>query len=510
MQATGFLWITPIIAAAVIGAIQLSQPHALFGVQQYDDGAYIAGALQLLSGKIPYRDFVFVQPSSVLLLMLPVAIFGHLTSLRLAVALSRCLTVLATVADIALASSLIKHRGLTATVMAGTILAIYPATFSADRAFLIEPWLDLFILMGIKLFFTINDFSSAKKIFVAGILIGFAGTLKAMAVVTAIVCLIILIKHRKELLHFFLGLCIGFILPTLPFFLMAPLQYIHDVIVVQLIRNGATTTPILARLAFLLGTRQNGIGPAGIPAMESTARMVAIAIAIILLIFLFLPILLKKTHKLDVFIFLSTLATGAAMMLPQIFYAHYGWYFIPFLAIALGLCAEKFLQVIGLVKSKIRFPPLVDMPITLATVILIIVAVRIAIGTSTYSDQIISKAGDPGPDIASVVPNNTCTLSDAAILLITANRYDTSGKCPDAVDATGTWLSLDPNHPERSHGELSKKLVNDWRIWFSQANYVVLSKPQTFRIPWNKSLDNYFSAHFYLYKVKGAFIYKRK
>jgi hypothetical protein len=507
---TKFIWLLPVIAAAVIGAVQLSQPHALFGVQQYDDGAYIGGALQLLSGKMPYRNFVFVQPSGVLLILVPVAVSGHLTSLRLAVALSRCLTVLATVVDIAIASSIVRHRGVATTVAVGTVLAIYPATFSADRAFLIEPWLDLFILLGIKLLFTKDNFSSDKKVLFAGILIGFAGTLKAMAIVMAVVCLVVLIRHRKKMLNFFIGLLLGFGIPTLPFFLLAPSSYIHDVIVVQLIRNAATTTPILARLAFLLGTRQNGIGPVGISSMESLARLIAIGVAAILLIFMFLPIVFKKTHSLDVFILLSVLATGAAMMLPQIFYAHYGWYFIPFLAISLGLSLERSLKVIPYLKKRIRLSWSIDITTTLVAVTIVILAIRVAIGISAYSDQIISKAGDPGPDIASVVPSNTCVVSDAAILLITANRYDTSGNCPDLVDATGTWLALDPTHPERSHGSLNKELVTAWKDWFAQSSYVVLSKPHTFRIPWNNSLEKYFSNHFYLYKVKGAFIYKRR
>ena len=509
-----FLWLLPVIAAVVIGALQLSQPHALFGVQQYDDGAYLAGTLQLLAGKLPYKDFVFVQPSGTLLLLAPIAAIGHVASLRLVVAISRCLTVLAVIADITLACLIVKHRGLAATITTGAILAIYPATFSADRAFLIEPWLDLFILLGIKSLFTKDQLASGKRIFVAGLLIGIAGTLKAMAVVIAVVCLLLLINQVSRCVRLLFGIIVGFAIPTLPFFALAPSQYIHDVIISQLTRNSATTTPILARLAFLLGTRQNGIGPDSIPGMESLARIIAIIIGVILFLFLLLPILKRKNDDVrrtfHTFSLLAVLATGASMMIPQIFYAHYGWYFIPFLAMGLGLSLDNALRAIGMLFTKTKFQTATIATAALLCLLIGISAIRIAIGTASYSDNIIRQAGDPGPAIASVVPPHTCTLSDAAILLITADRYDTSNKCPDLVDATGAWLALDPNHPERSHGKLNQQLINDWKMWFTQSQYVVLSKPTTFRIPWNAALEKYFANRFYLYRVKGAFIYKRR
>ncbi len=507
---TKFMWITPIIASIVIGSMQLSQTHALFGIQQYDDGAYIAGTLQLLAGKIPYKDFVFVQPSGTLLLLTPIGVLSHLTSLRFAVAISRCLTVFAVIADVTLACLIVKHRGLAVTILTGTILAIYPATFSADRAFLIEPWLDLFILLGIKILFSKNGFASDKKIFIAGLLIGVAGTLKAMAVIIAFVCLLMLIGNIKQFIRCLLGLALGFLLPTLPFFILAPSQYIHDVIIAQLTRNSATTTPILARLSFMLGTRQNGIGPDSLVGMSSLARVVAIVIAIVFLLFLLLPIITKKTGKLDTFSLLAVLLVGASMMLPQIFYAHYGWYFIPFLAISLGLSMDNLGYFLIYLSKKIKFRILNRITVSILYLIIAVVAIRIAVGVSDYSDGVISKGGDPGPAIASVVPQGTCTLSDAAILLITADRYNSGNGCSDLVDATGTWLALDPQHPERSHGKISQQLIQDWELWFRQSQYVVLSNPTTFRIPWDTQLEEYFNHMFYLYKVKGAFIYKRR
>ena len=47
------------------------------GVTQYDDGVYLGAAIRFVSGVLPYRDFVFVQPPGIVVLMSPVALLGR-------------------------------------------------------------------------------------------------------------------------------------------------------------------------------------------------------------------------------------------------------------------------------------------------------------------------------------------------------------------------------------------------------------------------------------------------
>ncbi len=52
----------------------------LDGLHAYDDGVYYAGAAALLSGRMPYEEFVFLHPPGILVLLLPFAELGRLTS----------------------------------------------------------------------------------------------------------------------------------------------------------------------------------------------------------------------------------------------------------------------------------------------------------------------------------------------------------------------------------------------------------------------------------------------
>src|SRR5579862_9052110 len=46
---------------------------------EYDDGDYFGSAVRLTQGVLPYRDFVFVQPPGITLLMVPSALLAKLT-----------------------------------------------------------------------------------------------------------------------------------------------------------------------------------------------------------------------------------------------------------------------------------------------------------------------------------------------------------------------------------------------------------------------------------------------
>ena len=49
-------------AGAFLRFYQLARPGYLLGLTEYDDAVNFGDALRLVSGVIPYRDFVAVQP----------------------------------------------------------------------------------------------------------------------------------------------------------------------------------------------------------------------------------------------------------------------------------------------------------------------------------------------------------------------------------------------------------------------------------------------------------------
>ena len=107
----------------------------------YDDGVYLGAATRLVHGVLPYRDFDFVQPPGITLVMGPVALIGRLIGTRDAMAVARCFTAAVTGLNAALAALAVRDRGRTAMLVAGVSLALFPLAVAADQSLLLEPYL---------------------------------------------------------------------------------------------------------------------------------------------------------------------------------------------------------------------------------------------------------------------------------------------------------------------------------------------------------------------------------
>src|SRR5215813_8754943 len=145
--------VTVVIAAATVLALglriyELSRPGYLLGLTEYDDGSYFGSSVHLVDGIVPYRDFIFVQPPGILLLMAPVALVAKVTGTAAGMAIGRVLTMLASAAGVVLVGLLVRHRGALAALIACGVLAVFPAAVAAAHTVFVEPWLVLFCLLG--------------------------------------------------------------------------------------------------------------------------------------------------------------------------------------------------------------------------------------------------------------------------------------------------------------------------------------------------------------------------
>ena len=120
-QHTG--WLSPVnvaiagttLVAFVLRVYLLARPGVLT-VTQYDDGPYFGSAVRLVHGVLPYRDFAFVQPPGITLLMGPVGLVSYLTGTAWGLVIGRLLTILAGAAAVVLAGLLVRHRGVLAVL----------------------------------------------------------------------------------------------------------------------------------------------------------------------------------------------------------------------------------------------------------------------------------------------------------------------------------------------------------------------------------------------------------
>ena len=144
------------LVALGIASYQLSLPHVLLGVHGYSGhrltttASTLGTAIRLVHGVLPYRDFDFLHPPGITLLMAPVAALERIVGARDAARRSaRCVTAVVAGVNAALVALVVRHRGPSAMLVAGIALACFPLAVSADHSLMLEPYLVCFCLLGV-------------------------------------------------------------------------------------------------------------------------------------------------------------------------------------------------------------------------------------------------------------------------------------------------------------------------------------------------------------------------
>lgn len=498
---------------------ELAQPHGLYGVTQYDDGVYLTAALRLASGALPYRDFVFIQPPGIAILFAPLGLIAHSIGTREAMGVARILTALVVGANAALVVVALRHRRLVAAFGAGAAFALYPPAYTADHTLMLEPYLVLCCLVGILLAFSKNSLAGPGRLLGAGLVFGFAGAVKTWAIVPVLALLVVIAVsqrgglRRGALGRFGLGVALGFCVPCAVFFFGAPHAFINDVITSQLGRTTVRPTPALARLWAISGLSYASgtfVPQANAAATELASGLLAGTIVLAGVV----PSLFTRAARAW-FVFLSAAGIVAILFIPPQFFDHYAYFSAAFLALALGEAignlADGAGRLVAGASSRVAHLGLAGVGVAACAVIVLGVHAVLPAQVA-YEQSIMDRFGDPGPSFAAGIPKGACALSDVASILVTADRaISAKPDCPPVIDATGTWLSIDPTHPPVRSGTGVKNpaIVALWRHWFAQADYVAFSGAKAFRIPWTPALHAYFSAHFHRVTTTGLLVYAR-
>ncbi len=112
-------WIWAIGIAAIAFAVRLVpvvRGGGLFGLGNYDDGVYYAGATGLVHGLLPYRDFLLLHPPGSLLLLSPFAAAAQVTSDSYGFAAARIAWMLLGAANTLLIWRILRSIGLVAAL----------------------------------------------------------------------------------------------------------------------------------------------------------------------------------------------------------------------------------------------------------------------------------------------------------------------------------------------------------------------------------------------------------
>jgi hypothetical protein len=497
-----------IVATALALALRLftlNRPGFLTGVSEYDDGVYLGAAIRLTQGVLPYRDYAFVQPPGMLLLMTPAALVARLTSTATAIAFARVLTVLASTACVPLAGNLVRYRGALVTAVTCGILAVYPDDIAAAHTLLLEPWMNLCCLLAANAAFSRGRIARPGRLAWAGVALGVAGAVKFWAVVPAAVllaaCLIITGPRARRSGAYLAGLVAGFVLLVAPFALAAPTAFFRSTLVYQASRVG-TTIPLSLRLAHLTGLidvmTTNGkvsllagsqsLFSSSVVAGLSTVSagwlpfaVTAIGVAAIAAGYAVAP---RRRSHLEWFSLVTMVLATVLILSYSAFFYHYPAFVTPWLALTAGGAAAGLMQSLA---GRQRFRQLL---VAAGAVVIAGLAVLQAAEVATAS--VASSAA-----IGRLVPKGACVVTDQTSLAISADRFASPGPgCSDIIDSLATTLVLSHGTSVQAGAAKSASVVAAWQAILSHSDYVWLSGGNPRRIPWTPALTAWFHHNF--------------
>lgn len=523
----GLVIIATTLLALGLRLYQFTRPGYLFGLTEYDDGAYFGSAVRLLQGTLPYRDFVLVQPPGITLLMVPSALLAKVAGTMWGIVSGRILTAVASAAGVTLLGLLIRHRGPLATLIACGTLAVFPDSVAASHTVLVEGWLVLFCLIGAVIVFDRDGLAGNRRLAWGGVAFGFAGAVEAWAIVPVLVVLALTVTRLRRAVLFLAGVAAGFCLPLLPFAALAPRGLYRSLIVAQIgPRASADRISLWVRLREMTGL--SDLSPAGhanvvlSPLHLPQHRVVAAAaLGLSLLVFggfLAAGLLRRRLPgALDWFAVASTTGIVVMFLYPSQFHYHFSAFIAPFLGLAIALPVGALVQwwherAARRAGARSRPPgPVLGRLVTVAAAVGLAAFAVVQAGAES---KLVPYAGPAKiAAIARHIPPGSCVSTDSISLLVLSGHLtsDVPG-CSRMLDGLGTDLALSGGlKPGTGAGQVPA-VAAVWRQAFTHARFIWLTGKNGYRIAWTPMLRDYFTSHFALVPgtSSGDPLYQRK
>jgi hypothetical protein len=287
---------------------------------QYDDGVYYAAADAFVHGRLPYRDFLFLQPPGVIVAAAPFAWLGTLFGDPAGLIVGRLAFIAVGAASAGLVTVVLRRFGYAAAAFGGFFYAIdYMAVYS-ERTVLLEPVATLFILLAL----VFQTREKTRWMVLAGVLLGVSTSFRIWYIVPALVVVLFTSGARRRL-GIFLGGVVGTLATYLPFFLADPGSMFREVVIDQTGRNRSDDT-LLHKIYLILG---DVISPGfGISRRNLAAILLLLAVAAVVVA------LLDRRS----WIYVALLVAGVTvLLLAPSFFPHYTALTNPPLALVVGV-----------------------------------------------------------------------------------------------------------------------------------------------------------------------------
>lgn len=483
-------------AAAALRAYVMHRAGGWHGIAEYDDGVHYGSAALLLHGILPYRDQVFLQPPGITLLLTPFALLGRLAGDATGLAAARVATCVVGGVTTWLVGRLATSRwGRRAGLAAALVYATAAASLVAESTVLLEPYLGLLTVLALRLLPVDRPAVGARAgavttrgLFVAGLLLGAATSVKAWGIVTAAVITgWLLVTGRRGAGRLVAGVVVAGVVLCGPFLALAPGRMLYDLVATQLGRPSDGIGPVASRLADMAAARTLVRG--------HPAEVVALAVAVGLLL-AWCAVRAARRDPLGRLLVALVAAGLVMLLLAPPYFTHYADYLVPFVALLCGAAVGE--------GHPVRRPGRAARPVA---------AVLVAGLCLLAGEQVASAVRRTVPStvhlaaLRRAVPARGCVLTETPSLAELAGTLVRPG-CPVWLDPRGTALTglrgRDPAHFYPAGFRNLRSWQARWLAWARQARaVVVLGDPCTHPV-WTPAVCGYLTREFRLSRVEGA------
>ncbi|MGN6743967.1 MAG: glycosyltransferase 87 family protein [Amnibacterium sp.] len=439
-----WLWLGFLAALGVVAFLirlrLLTATGGLDGTDGYDDGVYYAAADALVHGRLPYRDFLFLQPPGVVLAIAPFAWLGSLTQDPIGVTAARLAFEAVGAVNAVLVAVVGRRFGRVGGVAAGVVYAVlFPAAYT-ERSSLLEPLGTLGLLVAVLLLQRADRWPRAGVI-VAGAAAGIAIGMKIWYVVPVAV---IAAFHWRRLWRVTAGVAIGAGLVYLPFFLLGPAPMLQQVVLDQLGRPRDSATP-LRRMASLVAAPQLPHLPAQLHTLLTPSR---IGFALILVVAVCAIAVLTVRGARLVAALLA--ATVLVLVASPSWFEHYGALTAPWVALTVGIGGARLL-------ARIRSVPIRSAVAALALGGLVLLELQTIAAAAPSQPVPVSALGSAAQAVQG------CVLADDPQILAALDvlSRDLDRGCPLHPDVTG--YTYDRDSMKRGGVEVARPANPRWQ-----------------------------------------------
>ncbi|MEA3078130.1 MAG: hypothetical protein QOF60_3038 [Actinomycetota bacterium] len=409
----------------------------------YDEGVYFSSAALFVRGHLPYRDFLYVHPPGLLVLLAPVAgpvagVFG----LGRAFAAARIVATFVGAANVVLvgllARRLVRNSGRAdvgadlgappggglspgcdnvAGLVAAALYATFPAAVGVERGTFLEPVLNLVVLTGGLAWLRPGPVVKVWD-YAAGVALGVAVAVKTWgAFAIAAVVASVTRRDRQRVERFLAGVAVAAGVLIVPVVVFAPGRFLDDVVRFQLARppDGVGRGDRLRFIFELFWMRDIHDLATATHVVSSTAALVGVVVAIV-----------RKERFL---LALYGLMLATFLVTPAYYTQYQAHLAVPEVLLA-GYAA-------GVAWHVLRRVPAARVAMAAVVVIALALPARIAIFDGRQHSRYVERLADV---VDRIVPPGDCVYAFEPAWTLAADRLPPGHGVPLVPDSYGSML----------------------------------------------------------------------